>query len=229
MTEEVDVDPRIEADAERAAQVPPDLWARVEADLDRRGPRDPLVSLPTPVRRLLGGAGLLAFGVGLVGIQGVREDLSGGAWTTFAVCGAMFVLGSLAAAAFSLRDRASRPLPGWPWAPLAWSLMVGGSAVLPWPGMTGVPAAMHAYCFWATSVMVVLSTIWLALLERAEKPVAWRVALAGAGSGLAAFVFQSVFCPGVDLVHLVVGHGGAGVVWSVLAVAVAFGLSLRRR
>ncbi len=92
--------------------------------------------------------------------------------------------------------------------------------------MRGVPISMHAYCFGMTSLAVVLSTVGLSWLDRGRTPVASRVGLSGAGAGAVAFVFQSVFCPGVDWLHLVVGHGGAGIVWALVGMALA--LVLRR-
>ncbi|MEZ4323372.1 MAG: hypothetical protein R3F61_38260 [Myxococcota bacterium] len=225
MTDEPTPDPRIEADARSVSAVAPDLWSRIEAELDAPSAREALVSRSTAQRRLLGALGVLVIGTGVVAAQGVRADLEPAGWALFAACGGSFVLGSLAAAAWSLRSHGEAPLPGWPWVPLTWVAMMAGTA-LPWPGMVGVPPEAHAYCFGMSSVMVVLSTIWLALLERSARPVPWRVGLAAAGSGLAAFAFQSVFCPGVDLAHLVLGHGGAGIVWAALAVGGA--LILRR-
>jgi hypothetical protein len=137
--------------------------------------------------------------------------------------------GSVLAAAFSLRSRADAPLPAWPWVPVAWAWMLGLAALAPWPGMTGVPHEMILHCFGYTAVMVALATLWFALLERGTSPVPWRIGLAAASAGMGAFAFQSVFCPGVDVAHLVFGHGGAGVVGALLAMLAAVVIGAVRR
>ena len=70
---------------------------------------------------------------------------------------------------------------------------------------------MDLYCLGMTMIPVALSIGWIMLWERASTPVPWRMAVSAAGAGLVAFTAQSVFCPGVDWFHLIVGHGGAGI------------------
>ncbi len=219
----------LKADVDQAIEMSPDLWAEIEADLDSPGPRDALVSLSTPVRRLLAVLGLFVIGAAIVALQGVRGDLDQGGWLLFAACSSTLIAGSLVAAAFSLRNRADAPMPAWPWVPVAWAWTLGVAAIAPWPGMTGVPPEMILHCFAYTSAMVVFATLWFALLERATTPVPWRIGLAAAAAGMGAFAFQSVFCPGVDVLHLVVGHGGASVAGASVAVLLAMGLQFLRR
>lgn len=206
----------------RVSTVPPDLWTRIEADLDQPSARDRLVSLSTALRRGIAAGVLLVAGATLVGAQGVREDLNSSGWALFALCGGLLaVVGGLGVFT-ALRSRARAPIPTWPWVPLTWAVLLGWSAVGPWPGMTGIPLEIHIYCFEVTSTMVIGVSFLIALLERARRPVPWRVGLIAAGAGLIAFAFQSVFCPGIDLAHLVLGHGGAGIVWAAVAMGVAW-------
>lgn len=198
------------------------LRDRVAARASRRGGRAGLWSLATPWRRGLAVVGLLVVAWLLVVAQGVRTDLDDAGWFTFAAAGVPMGGVGLLAAAQALAHR-GRPIRLTWWAiGLAWVWMLGWSGLGPWPGVTGVPAAMHLHCFGMTSVGAVLGTLWIGLLERAPGPVGWRWGLAAAGAGLVAFAAQSVFCPGIDLIHLLVGHGGASVVWALIAVAAAW-------
>lgn len=182
------------------------LWGTIEQEIDSPGWREPFVSASTPVRMGLGLFGMLAIGALLVVFQGLRTDLDVAGWATFAmVGGGLMVMGAFLAL-WPLRGRSSTPAPLWPWIPVAWLVVLAFATVAPWPGMTGVPSAMHFYCFAATSIAAVGATAWLALFEQSVSPVPQRIGLAAAGAGIGAFVFQSLFCPGVDVVHLLLGH-----------------------
>ncbi|MBX2799440.1 MAG: hypothetical protein KTR31_17325 [Myxococcales bacterium] len=198
-----------------------DLWALIDAELDQPGWRDPLVSLSTPVRQLLAVLGLVLTGVVLVAAQGVREDLDATGWQLFAVSAGALVVAAILGARTTLRAWSRAPVRGWTLVPLVWAFMMLWAAVAPWPGMPNVPFEMHLYCFGMTSMVVLASLLWMGLLERSPQPVVWRMGLAGAVGGLAAFAAQGVFCPGIDWVHLVVGHGGAGIVWALVAMGVS--------
>lgn len=213
MAEPTDIDPAVQtwfdADAEAALDEAPDLntlWATIDAEVERPGWREPMVSASTPVRMAMGLAGVLGVGVLLVAVQGLRGDLDGEGWLRFGLVGGALMLVGAFLALWPLRSRASAPSPLWPLIPAGWAVVLGFTLLAPWPGMTGVPAAMHLYCFGATSLGAVLATAWLALWEQSTRPVPQRIGLVAAGAGIAAFVFQSLFCPGVDLVHLLVGH-----------------------
>ena len=193
------------------------LRARTVREVAAPAPRRPLWSLATGWRRLAAGVGVVALGTLLIAAQGIRKDLDASGWMRFA----MAALPMLGVGLFGLRH-ALAPR-GWPvrWlygaVLMAWAWMIGWSALGPWPGMSDVPLSQHLYCFGMTSLVVVGGTIWAGLFERGRYPVPWRVAMAAASSGLVAFAAQSVFCRGIDVVHLVVGHGGAAVVWGLLA------------
>jgi hypothetical protein len=216
MTDETWVDAELEADLVRdAAPLTLDtdgMWEVVDAELDAVGPREKLVELPTRVRRMLAMLGLIGASSLLVVLQGLRADLDPSGWFSFVVAGWVLAFVGSVGALFALRSRAAPPVPAWPWIPAAWAFLLGWSAIGPWPGMTGVPPAMHLLCFTATSAMVLVSTLWIGVLEQGRRPVPWRLGLIAASSGSVAFVAQSLVCPGIDLVHLVVGHGGASVV-----------------
>ncbi|MCB9691803.1 MAG: hypothetical protein H6736_08310 [Alphaproteobacteria bacterium] len=226
---DVELEEALRADASGTLDLEPGAWGDVEVTLDQHaGPRDRLVSLSTAVRRALGlfGMGLCA-GM-LVVVQGVRGDLDATGWLSFIAAGWVLVAVGAGGTLMALRSTAARPLPAWPWLPLAWAFVLVWSAIGPWPGMTGVPAAMHLVCFTATSAMTVGATLWILLLERGPRPVPWRFGLSAASAGCTAFVAQSVFCPGIDYVHLVVGHGGPALLGGALAFAAAWLLGLRR-
>lgn len=233
-TENTWVDEELEQSLERDASLTRDdpsltrdpelAWGTLSDALDEPGPREPLVSLSTRTRRALALLGLLLFGGVLVGAQGVRTDLDPTGWLSFIVAGWTLAVGGAAGTLFALRSRTAPPVVAWPWIPSAWLFLLVWSAIGPWPGMTGVPPEMHFVCFSATSTMVLLSTVWIGLLEQGTRPVPWRLGLTAAGAGCVAFMFQSIFCPGIDYVHLVVGHGGASIVGGLLALAVAWAI-----
>ncbi|MEN0068489.1 MAG: hypothetical protein AAGA48_40590 [Myxococcota bacterium] len=229
MTHEEDdeVTQHLRADAARTKGVPDDLWDRIDADLSQGGVRDAVVSQPTGVRQLLGLLGVGVVGLLLVAIQGIRSDLTTGEWQRFVINALPLVATGHAVSAFSLGHRGNhRPLPGLAVA-AAWAVMIGSTLLDDWPGVHGVPYSMHWWCFGMTSLATLVALVWLTWLERASKPVVWRVGSAAAGAGLVAYVFQSVFCPGVDPFHLLVGHGAASVIWAVIGGLVALGLALR--
>ena len=213
MPERDDLEPAVhtwfDADAEQAVGDAPDLdamWASLDRELAQPGWRDRLVSVATPVRLVIALTGVLAIGALLVALQGLRSDLDSEGWLRFGLVGGVLMAIGGALALWPLRSRASAPSPLWPLIPGAWAVVLGFSVLAPWPGMTGVPSAMHLYCFGATSAAAVLATGWLALWDRSIGPVPQRIGLAAAGAGITAFVFQSLFCPGVDIAHLLIGH-----------------------
>ena len=132
----------------------------------------------------------------------------------------------IATALWPLRSRSAAPSPMWPLLPLLWLILLAFSTLAPWPGMTGVPAAMHAWCFGATTLGGLLATVWLALWEQSVRPVPQRIGLVATGAGITAFVFQSLFCPGVDVAHLVLGHAGPTI--GLATVTIGLALLLRR-
>lgn len=228
-----EIDPHVstwlEQDAERAEAEVPDLeglWATLDAKVQAPGWREPFVSARTPIRMAAAVVGVVVVGVAMVGVQGLRGDLDQAGWIRFALFGATLMGIGIATALWPLRSRARAPGPLWPLIPAAWLLLLAFSTIVPWPGMTGVPAAMHAWCFGATTVGGLLATGWLALWERSVQPVPQRIGLAATGAGLTAFVFQSLFCPGVDVVHLLVGHAGPTVGLAMVTIGLA--LLLRR-
>lgn len=229
MSEDTWFDPEVEEQLEKDANKTlaldtPELWGTLEEQLDQPGWRDAFVSQSTGVRRVAALTGLLLISGLLVGLQGIRNDLDTDGWLSFAMAGGVLLLLGSTGSVFALRSEASRPLPTWPWIPLSWVFLLVWASIGPWPGMTGVPAHMHLVCFGATSAMVGLSTLWMGLLDRSRRPVPWRLGLLASSAGAVAFVAQGVFCPGVDVVHLVVGHGGAAIVGGALAVLVALGV-----
>lgn len=216
---DVELEERLSADA-RSADLPPPAWEALEGTLDEHaGWHDDLVSSSTRLRRMLALTGsLFACGI-LVGFQGVRGDLDPTGWLSFSAAGLGLVVVGVAGTGFALRPAGLPARPTWPLLLGTWAFVLVWSAIGPWPGMHGVPPAMHLVCFSWTSGMVLLATAWVALLDRASRPVPWRVGMMAASTGCLAFVAQSIFCPGVDLVHLLVGHGGPAIVFSALTTA----------
>lgn len=226
--EDDEVTRQLRADAAHSGGVPGDLWDRIDADLSRGGLRERVTSRPTSVRIGLGLLGVLLFAGLLVALQGIRGDLDHDGWFRFARSATPLVVAGLAASAFSLVHRGHvRPVPGLAIVAI-WATMVASSTLGDWPGLPSVPASMDLWCFGVTSVSTVATMLWLTWLDRGVRPVVWRVGTAGAGAGLAAYVAQGVFCPGVDPVHLLVAHGGASVVWALVAMLGAWALALRR-
>lgn len=220
---------RLRADAAQCGGAPDDLWARIDEDLTREGIRETVIAWSTPARRALGVGlvGLLC--VLLVAVQGVRSDLSSGEWVHFAIDAGPLVLTGLAATVFALGHRGvTWRMPGLVIA-AAWLVMLASSVLADWPGVTGVPTKMDVYCFAMTSLLTVAAMLGLSWLDRAERPVVWRVGAAAAGAGLVAFVAQGVFCPGVDVDHMILGHGGASVVWAVAGMLGALALARAKR
>lgn len=214
---DVELEERLEADARQPAALPPPSWEQLEGTLDdHAGWHDDLVSASTRLRGLMALTGTLLLGGALVGFQGLRGDLDPTGWLSFAVAGLTLSAVGVAGTFYALRSEGSAPRPTWPWLLATWAFVVVWSAIGPWPGMTGVPTEMHGVCFSSTSMMVLAATAWVALLERSSSPAPWRIGMTAASTGCVAFVFQSLFCPGVDFVHLLVGHGGPAILISAL-------------
>lgn len=219
-----DLERLLQADGDASAELPDDLWAKIEEDLDQGGLRDALTSLSTPLRRFLAMCGLGVGGGLLMAVQNVRTDLDGQGWALFGACASVYGIGAVWAMSYALKSRGEATGP--PGAAVAAGALglVLWSAVAPWPGMANVPASAHLHCFAMTSIAVAVATTWFALLDRARTPTPWRIGLGALGTGMAAFVFQGAFCPGVDVVHLIVGHAGAGLIGAGVAMALASGV-----
>ncbi|MEO0604465.1 MAG: hypothetical protein AAF211_23730 [Myxococcota bacterium] len=226
--EDDEVTRQLRADAARTGGLPDDLWDKIDADLTRGGVRDQVVSWSTPVRIVVGLVGVLLVGALFVAMQGVRADLSSDGWQRFGFAALPLVVAGLAASGFSLLSRGRLPAAPGLAIVAAWAAMIVSSIYGDWPGMPKVPAAMDLWCFGMTSLATLIAMGWLTWLERARRPVVWRIGTAAAGSGLIAYLAQGVFCPGVDPLHLVFAHGGAAVLWSVVGMLAALGLVLRR-
>ena len=202
------------------------LWGTLEEDLDNPGWRDALTSLSTPVRMAAGSLGFALIGVLLVAGQGLRTDLDTNGWLRFGAIGGALVLVGAVTALWPLRSRLAAPAPLWPIIPVTWALLLGFTVLAPWPGVTGVSTEAHAICFGATTMAGLLATAWLALFERSVSPVPARIGLIGTGAGIGAFVFQSLYCPGVDVAHLMISH--AAPTFGIATVMIGLALLLRR-
>lgn len=216
---------RLTRDAE-PGPLPAGLWERVDAEISAGDAHDRLVSLPSWLRLGIGAAVALGVGGLLIGVQGVRGDLDAAGWARFALASLPLGIATVSGLALSVRSRGASALPyGALAAGIGGVVLLG--ALLAFPGMTGVPMAAHLHCGLATSLATATITACFAMLERDRRPAPARVALAAVGGGAWAFVAQSVFCPGVDVAHLLLGHGTSAVLVALLGAGLA--LLNRRR
>lgn len=220
-----DMDPelvqRLEADALGSVAVPHDLWDRLDAELATQGWRDRLVSRSTPQRALLGALGAAVAGGLLIGIQGVRADLDGSGWIRFWAVSLPLLAVALSGGLLSVRSRGATVIRYDALAAVLGLAVLLASFTLSFPGMHGVPLVAHLHCLGATALATTGIAVWFALLERDPRPAPARVALGAVGGGAWAHVAQSVFCPGADTVHLLVGHGLSAVGIAALAAMLA--------
>jgi hypothetical protein len=195
------------------------VLGRLNADVFGGRPswRERLRSLPTWVRASGTAAFALLVGAVVLAALGLRPDLGAGSLVgevaTLALLAGLVAL----ATAVGLRGTHQRP-PGrlgfavaatTLFAPVALGLapdmfgQAGGPLTLADPGLGCLCLGLAA----AAAVAVAAG-----LLQRGRSMAPWRLgAVAGAG-GLVAFVATQLHCPSSDLLHRVVGHGGAGLV-----------------
>lgn len=214
-----------------------------DADLDRlrsamheipaeQGWRSRLQGLSTSARTSIASLAYLVVAGTLVLVAGPRRDLSGNLdLRGVLILPVLAVLGSLGLSV-ALRSYDRPPLPAWQ--RRAWQALVLVPPVLAaipglWPGST-LPqeaiAALHMPCF-ATGLLVAVPVVLLAiLLDRGDRMPAWRIAVASAAGGLAAFVSLQLHCGAANPVHLIVAHGSEGALLAVTGLAVAW---MRRR
>ncbi|MEZ4268671.1 MAG: hypothetical protein R3F39_20120 [Myxococcota bacterium] len=181
-----------------------------------QGFRERLRSLPTWARAALAAGVALLAGAALLAALGLRADLSAGS-----LVGEVGVLAGLAllvalATAVGLRGAHQRPLGRLGWVVASVVLFVpAGLGFLPdvfgvahLGPMTASDPGLGCLCLGFAAAAIV--GVAAGLLQRGQHTVGWRLgAIAGAG-GLVAFVATQLHCPSPDLLHRVVGHGGAG-------------------
>ncbi len=181
-----------------------------------QGFRERLRSLPTWARAsLAAGIAIVAGGV-LLSALGLRSDLSAGS-----VLGEAATLAGLAAlvalaTAVGLRGAHQRPLGrlGWVVAAAILFLPVALGFLPDVFGATGLGPITASdpglACLGLGFAAAAVVGVAAGLFQRGRRPVGWRLgAIAGAG-GLVAFVATQLHCPSSDLLHRVIGHGGAG-------------------
>lgn len=208
-------------------RAPDMLVARISTDLR------PVRPLGSPVRRLFywGPIGLALF-LGVPTVFGPRADASVlGPWLTWGASTAQFGLGLFLV---WVGGRESTPGRRQPMPLKAVALATAGSVILALTTLTfsisptGLPASVRpwnseAFCFRGSlavgSPLLFLAGWWLRRLLPAQPWLAG--ALLGAGAGLTADAGWRLVCPVSNPWHVLVGHGGAVIVLTVLGAATA--------
>lgn len=179
-----------------------------------------LRQLPTPVRTSLGIAGCLAAAGGVVLFAGVRPDLGSIDGLGFALAVGGLVAASAAATISAMRGphRAELGVRGW----LLAAALIGGPAISPlipglWQGMNGAPD--NFMCLGIGCMAAAAGCGAVLLLSRWAGSGLSRMALVGAGGGLAGFASQSLFCPSVELAHQLMQHSSLALIAAVALIA----------
>jgi hypothetical protein len=181
------------------------------------GLRERLKALPTWARASMAAGVALLAGAALLGALGLRADFSAGSlWgegTVLAVLAGLVAL----ATAVGLRGAHQRPLGRLGWV-VASTVLFVPVALGFLPDVFGAASAgpLRASdpglgCLCLGFAVAASVGVAAGLFQRGQRSVGWRLgAIAGAG-GLVAFVATQLHCPSPDLLHRVIGHGGAGV------------------
>lgn len=189
--------------------------------------RDRLRELPTRLRVAAAVFGGLALCAGMLAALGVRPAPAGAGLLTYLVTLCCLVAMVSIAVATSLRGAHQRPVGQVAWAITALALVAPlGLALIPglWAGPEAPPLGMSGPglgCLLTGLATAVAVGLVIGLFQRSDRPADWRLtATAGAG-GLIAFATVQLHCPSVDPLHLVVGHGTAGLVVAAALLAIA--------
>ncbi len=205
------------------------LFDKVARDTVDREPtmRDRLRELPTRLRVVAAVGGALALCVGILAALGVRPVPAGEGLATYIVTLCCLVAMVSIAVATSLRGVHQRPVGRVAWALTALALVAPlGLAIIPgiWAGAEAPPAGMSGPglgCLLTGLATAFGVGLVIRLFQRSDRPADWRLtAMAGAG-GLIAFTTVQLHCPSVDPLHLVVGHGTAGLILAAALLVVA--------
>lgn len=197
------------------------LWSGVQHDVQAKGWRERLRSLPTGLRVTLA----LSISVVLVAVvmlaAGSREVDGASSMRLVLVLTALALMAT-AAFAVSLRGL-HRPISrANVWAIVG--LAVGLPLVLALTPESGVEAHGSPWrCLVTGLVTGALVSVPVFLMQRASVPVLARAAAALAGGGAIAFGLLELHCTSRDVSHLLVGHALVG----VLLVAASFARAVR--
>ncbi|MCB9681545.1 MAG: hypothetical protein H6733_08760 [Alphaproteobacteria bacterium] len=190
------------------------LFAQIAGQTVDRAPgwRDRLRALPSARRQALALAGAWVATTVYVVVVGLRADLRGAtlAWQA-ALAGVLLLLGSLGVLV-ALRGLHRRPLHDALARSLALVALPAVAVVFPWPGAEGaVPVSVHVACGIGSLMVATMTSLAVLVFDRDDRPPPWRVLAAAGLGGVFGFVALGLHCPAVHPLHLVLGHGLAGV------------------
>lgn len=219
--------PEVDADRVRARQVAPAeldaLFGRLEAEISAPPSlRARAAALSTPARSAAAVGITLAVGALMVAVQGLRPDLGAAPWR-LALAVALLSVAGVRGLLHALRPMHRSP-PNTRWLTVLRLVVIGllFSLVGLMPGMTEPPdpvLPVHLHCLAATLIGGMAVSLGVLAFDRGYGAARWRLGVAGAAAGLAAFAFQSLCCPLVELTHLVVSHASAGALCVALLLA----------
>ncbi|MFT7518885.1 MAG: hypothetical protein ACI9MC_001019 [Kiritimatiellia bacterium] len=184
---------------------------------------DAFRELPTTTRVAIAGAGLLLPGVVLLGLMGVRTDLSMFEVAQVSGLALLVSAGAFVAVILSLRPTWRSPLNGLGWAAaILTGLIPFVLSVIPglWPGVAHVPHPIaYVMCGMGGLLVAAPAAGAVLLLQRSDRTSPWRVMLGAGGAGLAAFVVSQLHCTLVDPGHMLLSHAGPGLLVGLAVLA----------
>lgn len=210
--------------AAMARQSPPvdvaALWSGVQPEVQRKGWRERLRSLPSGLRVTLALSISLVLVAVAVWASGMREVHAEGAMRLVLLLTALALIAT-AAFAVSLRGlhRPTSRASVWVVVGLALALPVVLALT---PDGAAEAASGHWRCLAVGLVTGALVSVPVFLMQRASVPVLARAAAAMAGGGAIAFGLLELHCASRDVSHLLIGHALVGVL--LVAASVVRGL-----
>ena len=232
MEEPLTIDPpfELDRDADRPSEGELDaLFDRVAADtVDRPTTvRDRLRELPTRSRVALAAVGAVGFGVLVLALLGVRPAPTGAGFVTYVLTLCCLVAMVSIAVAISLRGADQRPAGRVAWSLTALALVAPlGLALMPGVWSDAAPPSVAVSGPGLTCLLTGLATaagvgLLIRLFQRSDRPADWRLSATAGAGGLIAFTTVQLHCPSVDPLHLVVGHGLAGLLLAAALIVLA--------